>query len=148
MEVEWLILADAAQVVGNKLYLMGGGWDMLTVHTAFPVQQRCALAAAVKVPWNETNQPHNLEIEIQGGDGNILGKMELQFEVGRPPGIRLGQEQRMQIAGEMVLQLSSAGEYVIIARIEGQESKRIHFNAVPAPTIQVLQQPPPGQQAS
>jgi len=40
MEVEWLILADAAQVVGNKLYLMGGGWDKLTINNVFPADQR------------------------------------------------------------------------------------------------------------
>ena len=28
MEIEWLILADSAQIVGNKLYLLGGGWDV------------------------------------------------------------------------------------------------------------------------
>ena len=33
MEVEWLILADSAQVIGNKLYLLGGGWDQLAVNT-------------------------------------------------------------------------------------------------------------------
>src|SRR5688500_1930861 len=42
MEVEWLILADSAQVIGGKLFLLGGGWDVLTVNTSFPWQQRCA----------------------------------------------------------------------------------------------------------
>ena len=31
MEVDWLILADSAQVTGGKLYMLGGGWDRLTV---------------------------------------------------------------------------------------------------------------------
>ena len=45
MEIEWLILADAAQVTGNKLYLLGGGWDRLNVNRDFPVNQHCAIAA-------------------------------------------------------------------------------------------------------
>ena len=36
MDVEWLILADAAQVNGNKLYLLEGGWDRLHDYEAPP----------------------------------------------------------------------------------------------------------------
>jgi len=91
MKIEWLILADAAQVVGGKLYLLGGGWDRLTVNKPFPVQQHCALALSIAVPWNETNQRHSFEVEIVAEDSateqpKSLMKMGGQFEVGRPPG--------------------------------------------------------------
>ena len=130
MKVEWLILADAAQVVGNKLYLMGGGWDVLTVNSGFPVQRHFAIAASFRVPWNETNQRHDFEIEIATEDGETVGKMQGHFEVGRPPGIRLGQDQRTQIAAEMDLRLKSAGTYVIMARVQGHEEERVAFNVV------------------
>src|SRR5660397_182444 len=29
--LDYLLVADGAQVVGGKLYLLGGGWDRLTV---------------------------------------------------------------------------------------------------------------------
>src|SRR3990172_2955485 len=130
MQVEWLILADAAQVVGGKLYLMGGGWDVLTVNSEFPRQQHCAIAAAFKVPWNETNQRHNVEIEIAHEDGRTLGKIQGQIEVGRPPGIPLGSDQRAQLAAELNLKFETAGTYVIIPRIEGQEGSRVQFRVV------------------
>lgn len=135
MKVEWLILADGAQVVGNKLYLLGGGWDVLTVNSGFPLQHRLAVAASFKVEWNETNQRHNFEIEIQNKDGKTLAKVDGQFEVGRPAGIRPGQEQRMQLAADWGLQLDSPGTYVVIARLEGQEDARTHFNVVPGPGL-------------
>ncbi|MFN8559031.1 MAG: hypothetical protein U0531_17380 [Dehalococcoidia bacterium] len=94
MEVEWLILADAAQVVGGKLYLLGGGWKVLNVSAGFPVQQRCAVAVSFEAPWNETNVPQQVEVEVATEDGRTLAKMEGQFEVGRPPGIPPGQSQR------------------------------------------------------
>jgi hypothetical protein len=138
MEVEWLILADAAQVVGAKLYLLGGGWDRLTVNRAFPVDQRCALALSIIVPWNETNQKHSFEVEIISEDTateelKSLVKAGGQFEVGRPPGIRQGQEQRFQLAMDMTLRIESAGTKTVIARIEGQEKRRLEFTVIPGP---------------
>jgi hypothetical protein len=138
MDVEWLILADAAQVVGAKLYLMGGGWDMLTVNRAFPVDQRCALALSILVPWNETNQKHSFEVEIISEDKateepKSLIKVGGQFEVGRPPGIRPGQEQRFQLAVDMNLRIETAGTKTVIARIEGQVMRRLEFTVLSVP---------------
>ncbi len=48
--VEWLILADAAEVVAGKLYLMGGGWTVLTVSTSFPHRRNIGVAAAFRIP--------------------------------------------------------------------------------------------------
>lgn len=140
MKTEWLILADHADIVGNKLYVNGGGWDALTVNSGFPVQQVCGLAAAFSVDWNETNQRHNVEIEVMTADGSSVAKVEAQIEVGRPPGIPQGQAQRAQIAGTLGLTFDRAGTYVIVSRIEGQEDARITFNVVPGPMLIMKQQ--------
>jgi hypothetical protein len=126
--------------VGNKLYLMGGGWDALTVNSQFPVKHRCAVAASFKVPWNETNQRHNVEIEIATQDGDTLAKAGGQFEVGRPAGIPAGQNQRWQLALNLDMGFEQPGTFVIIARAEGQEMARSHFNVVPGPMLQMQQQ--------
>ncbi|MBM3942114.1 MAG: hypothetical protein FJ316_04160 [SAR202 cluster bacterium] len=138
MEVEWLILADSAQVVGNKLYLLGGGWDRLQVNAGFPVSHHCAIALAIRVPWNETNRKHTVQVEIISEAGETeepkpLATVQGQFEVGRPAGIPQGQDQRFQLAFETNLALERAGVYVIVARIEGQEVKRTQFTAAPGP---------------
>ena len=136
MEVEWLIIADSAQVIGNKLYLLGGGWDVLRAKKNFPFIQPCSIAVSVKVPWNQTNEKHSFEIEIISEDQiseepKSLAKMGGQFEVGRPPGILKGQDQRIQLAAGMGLSIDSLGIKTVIARIDGMESKRINFNVVP-----------------
>ena len=140
MEVEWLILADAAQVVGAKLYLLGGGWDRVTVNRAFPIDQRCALALSILVPWNETNQKHSFEVEIISEDDvteqpSSMVKVGGQFEVGRPPGIRPGQEQRFQLAVDMNLKVEKAGTKTVIARIEGQLKRKLDFTVIPGPML-------------
>ena len=140
MDIEWLILADAAQVIGNKLNLLGGGWDVLTVNSEFPVNQRCSLALAVRVPWNETNQKHSFEVEVLSEDASTeqhrtLMKAGGEFEVGRPAGIPVGQNQRVQLAVDMTLKFDEPGTNVIVARIGGAEMKRTHFNVVAGPRL-------------
>ena len=149
MEVEWLILADSAEVVSNKLYLLGGGWDRLTIRKQPPVARQLAVAASFRVSWNETNQRHNFEIEVADGDGGTIDKVGGQFEVGRPPGTPPGQDQRIQIAVSIGMQIKKIGEYVIIARLDGEVGKRFPFNVVPGPEIAAAigqQEDDPGRQ--
>ncbi|MBI4233749.1 MAG: hypothetical protein HY686_04845, partial [Chloroflexi bacterium] len=122
------------------LYLLGGGWDVLTVNSGFPLDQRCAVALAIKVPWNETNRKHTFEVEVSAEDPvteqpKSLLKAGGQFEVGRPPGIPLGQDQRVQIALEANLRIEAPGAKLIVVRVEGEEMKRTSFNVVAGPLL-------------
>ncbi len=130
MEVEWLILADSAQVVGSKLYLLGGGWDRLIINAEFPVQHPMALALSFRVPWNETNRKHSFQVAILDSDGTQKGQFGGQLEVGRPPGIPAGQDQRIQAVVNMSLKIEAPQTFEVMARIEGQDKARTHFNIV------------------
>lgn len=149
MEIEWLILADYAQTVQNKLYLQGGGWTNFTVNTDLPVVQNVGIATSVVVPWNETNQEANLQVQVQSEDGEFVGELKGSFKVGRPPDHPPGQDQRTQIAANIPLTIKKLGTYVIIASLEGQEQRRITFNAIEGPILKMkrqqaaAQQPPP-----
>lgn len=135
MDIEWIILADAAEVLNNKLYLLGGGWERITVAGPVPTAHSMAIAMAISVPWNETNQLHNIEVELADQDGAQLLKVEGQVEVGRPPGIPLGQAQRVQMAISVGLRIEKLGRHVVVARIEGQEAKRLAFDIVAPPPM-------------
>lgn len=139
IEIEWLVLADFAQVADNKLYLMGGGWDKLTINTQFPAQHLCSLAVSFRVPWDATNQRHNAQIEILSEDGASIASINGQFEVGRPPGTPVGQSQRSQLAVNIPLTFEKPGTYVVIGRVEGQELARVPFNVVVGPMLAARQ---------
>jgi hypothetical protein len=90
------MLADAAQEVGGKLYILGGGWSITG-----PGPVPMAIALKLEVPWDRTNEPHSLLIELLDEDGEPVlvdgpeeEKVPLQvtgqFEAGRPPGIKPG----------------------------------------------------------
>ena len=132
MDVEWLILADAAQVTGGKLYLIGGGWDKVTANK-FPHPQSMSIAVSFRVPWTETNERHSFEVEIAGADGEAIAKVPGQFEVGRPPGTPPGQDQRAQFAVNVNWSINKPGGYVVVARVDGQEGRRFPFNVVAGP---------------
>jgi uncharacterized protein DUF6941 len=88
-----LLLADAAQQVGGKLYVLGGGWSICGTGP-----MTMALALKFEVPWNETNQKHRLLTELLDQDGQpvtLAGapsplRMEGALEAGRPAGIPAG----------------------------------------------------------
>ena len=130
MQIEWLILADAAQVVGNKLFLLGGGWDRLTLNRGFPAPHALAVALSFRVPWNETNQKHSFRVAILNADGKQLAEFGGQLEVGRPPGIPAGQDQRIQAAVNVNMRLEAPGTYEVVASVGEQESARAIFNVV------------------
>lgn len=131
MRLEWLILADEAEVVNGKLYLMGGGWDKLWFNRQMPASRHMAVAASFRVPWNETNQRHGIEIELATEDGESLAKVTGQMEVGRPAGIAPGTEQRSQIAFSVDARFGKFGTYVVNARVDDQEQERVAFSVVP-----------------
>ena len=129
MDVEWLILSDAAQIVGNKLFLMGGGWDKLVLNK-IPSQHALSIAMSIKVPWNETNEKHTFEIEFASEDGATIKKLGGTFEVGRPPGIPPGQEQRIQIAVTGIMNFATSEAIAVVASIDGNERRRVVFTVV------------------
>jgi hypothetical protein len=89
------LLADSAQAVGGKLYILGGGWSVTG-----PDPAPSAIAVKIDVPWDHTNQSHRLELKLLDQDGNSVevptddGSQPLviahDFEVGRPPGLPPG----------------------------------------------------------
>ncbi len=121
ISVAWLILADHADVVGDKLYLLGGGWDRIVVQGQGG-QYQLSFAIAFRVPWGETNSRHHAEIEIQDADAQVLGQVGVDFEVGRPAGILQGQSQLFQMAiNHLPITFEKPGVYTIVPRIDGDD---------------------------
>jgi hypothetical protein len=88
-----LLLCDFAEAVNGKLYVMGGGWNVLYA-PGQPVTM--SVAAVLAVQWDETNRPHELALELLTHDGEPVEIKEQtvavtgEFELGRPPGIKPG----------------------------------------------------------
>lgn len=90
VEIKVMMLADGAQAVGGKLYILGGGFDRINMPTT-PFTHGFALAMLIDVPWNATNQPYQIVVELLDADGESVGyRADATLETGRPPGTRQG----------------------------------------------------------
>jgi hypothetical protein len=131
MEIEFLIIADAAEVVNNKLYMMGGGWNQWRSPT-YPAPIRVGIAVGLLVPWDQTNEKHPVRLSIVDADGNaIVPNIGAQVEVGRPPGITAGSSQRALLAINAGFPVPKPGRYEVCA-VAGQDGmeRRVTFEAV------------------
>jgi len=132
-----MMLADAAQAVDGKLYILGGGWSITG-----PAPHPSAIAVLIQVPWDRTNVEHHFRLELVDSDGDAVVLdadvndpqpvvIEGSFEVGRPPGIRPGTPIDVPLAINVgPLPLSSGGRYEWRLSIdeESQEDWRLAFS--------------------
>lgn len=59
------MLADSAQAVGGKLYVLGGGWSVTG-----PDPTPGAIVMDVKIPWDQRDEEFTLRWELVDSDGN------------------------------------------------------------------------------
>lgn len=77
-------LADSAEAVNGKLYVLGAGWDMLVVSEVPAVQQRVAVGVLVQVGWNDTELEHDVTLRLETEDGEPVPLA--RHAAGMPPG--------------------------------------------------------------
>lgn len=127
IKCDWLMLADAAQVANGKLFALGAGWDRIAVQRPLPVPQVMAIAAAIRIPWNQTNIKHDFSMAMRGEGGKELWKTGGQLEIGRAAGTIQGQDQRLQLALGLTLNLEQEGEYTVEIDVDGRQLNRAWF---------------------
>jgi hypothetical protein len=135
-----MLLADSAQEVNGKLYILGGGWNII----GFPPGPS-AVALHIHVPWDRANAQHSWLLELLDHDSEPVtvpgpaGEQPLRvgggFEVGRPPGVPYGSELGVSLAVTLgPLPLPAGGRFVWRLSIndETRDEWRLPF-AVAAP---------------
>jgi len=134
-----MLLADAAQAVGGKLYVLGGGWSVTG-----PEPSPMAIALKLEVPWDLANMRHAWQLELLDADGHaaLLADREGdqtimlagEFEVGRPPGLKPGTPLDLALALNIgPLPLFPGGRYVWRLSIDGEtdEDWQLAFSVRP-----------------
>lgn len=147
-----LMLADFAQAVGGKLYILGGGWSV-----AGPGPVTMAIAIKIEVPWDQANRQHTLRLSLLDEDGRPVmiptptGDRPMEFtgniEVGRPPGLRPGTPLDVSMAFNMgLIPVPPDGRYVWQCYINDhtQDDWRVAFSTRPVPQSPQGQRPPGG----
>jgi hypothetical protein len=143
-------LADSVVVAEGKIYAQGAGWNVINASRVPTRHDRIGVAFVVRVPYTATNQDHTFELRLEDADGRRLtfgddpegqGRIEAlgsQFNVGRPPTLKPGDEQVVPFAVNINgLPLEKAGNYRFVISIDGDDVKELPFR------VSLIQQPKP-----
>ncbi len=133
-----LLLADAAQAVDGKLYVLGGGWSVTG-----PQPAPMAIALKIDVPWDQANTSHRWRLELVDADGEAFQlpdeggavAVEQEFEIGRPAGVKPGTSLDFVVAlnvPPLPLEPSSQYSWRLTIDGEGHDDWRLPFSTRPA----------------
>jgi hypothetical protein len=131
-----MFLADYATVADGKLTIVGGGWSVTG-----PDPQPFGIAILIHVPWDQANAKHTMRLELLDADGAPVTVMseddeeqpivffdDIEFEVGRPPGIKPGTPLELPVAvNSSPLPLDPGQRYEWILSIDGETDVDWHL---------------------
>jgi hypothetical protein len=136
-----MMLADSAQAAEGKLYILGGGWNIIG-----PEPSPFAIAIYIEVSWDLANMRHHWRLELMDSDGQAvlvptpMGEQALllegDVEVGRPPGVTPGTGLGVPLAinlGPLPLPPGGRYEWRFMIGDQKDENWRLPFSTRPAP---------------
>jgi len=128
-----MLLCDAAEQQGGKLYILGAGWS--TIHFS-DVPVNMALAVKLAVPWDQANEAHRMKAALLTEDGEPVDvgagpvHAEGDIEVGRPPGLKRGTPLDVPFVLPFPNLVLPAGGYVWELEIDGTQMARTPFRVL------------------
>lgn len=131
-----ILLCDAAQEVGGKLYVLGGGWSLLQ-QPYIPTPM--ALAMKIEVPWDQTNRAITIKAALRDADGQDvdLGQGPIfasgEVTVGRPAHVKPGTPIDLPISMQFGPMALEPGGYVWELEIDGHVEARVGFRVMDGP---------------
>ncbi|HLU30877.1 MAG TPA: hypothetical protein VK088_03900 [Acidimicrobiia bacterium] len=128
--VDVALLADAVQASQGKLFVLGGGWDVLTVRSLPARHPSMGIGLRVRVPWGWQEDSVALEVELQDEDGGSVlpGSLKASVPVRRPEHLPEGQDLTVVRALTFTnLVFKEAGSYSFVVSIDGDVKERLRF---------------------
>ena len=121
--LDFLMLADRAEFLNGKLYMMGGLYDRVEVKDLNnpPVIN---IVVGIVIPWALANQEHSVVLRVETEDGELLGKEIIgRVTVARPLNALPGQVFKAVMALNIRTKFPSYGAYRISAIGPGGDAK-------------------------
>lgn len=128
------MLADAARVAENKLYVFGGQWDRIYTH-AFPaLHSALSVVLVIEVSYAEALTDHHLKVALMR-DGEATGpEARGVINVGHAPGTTPGAPAYVPIALPFeALQFHQAGRYEWVVSLNDEPVGFIPLEVTLAP---------------
>jgi hypothetical protein len=129
-EIDYLLVADRAEVVNGKLYLMGGSWDRIQPQQ-FPHRMMLGIAIGVRIPFAYTDDQHTVAIELLHNDTRMIG-FEAKLATGRPPGMA-GMDMLVPMAFNIPVAIPGEGQVTLKAVIDEGHGRRHEIKVIQRP---------------
>ena len=116
MKIEFLVLADSAQVANGKLFILGGGWGVWRSQH-FPLQIQIGLALNILINGNELGGKYQLAVTIKDeANIQIVPEIKAEMVAGRTTEeFPTGTVHKLPVAFNLGLLVSHPGKYTIQA---------------------------------
>jgi hypothetical protein len=126
------MLADAAQVQGGKLFVLGGGFDTISAQKLPIVHRSLALAMVAEVDPDERHRDLEISIRLLDEDGQALDvEAQGKLRVGAPPNLPPGATSIVPIVSPFHnIEFPEAKGYAFVIDFEGDELARVRFRVV------------------
>lgn len=130
MKIEYALLADAAQAVGGKVFVLGGGWNLFRA-ASYPAPVQFAIAIGLGFPADEVGIVYPLNIAIADESGvPIVPEMKGQVETGQPAAdVPRTAAIKIPVAININMSLPHPGTYGIVVSA-GPSSTQLSFEAI------------------
>lgn len=132
MRITTAMLADAAQVQGGKLYVLGGGFDTISTRQVPVVHRNLVLAMVAEVGPDERHRDLEMAITLIDEDAQPLGvEAKGKLRVGAPPNLPPGASSVVPMVSPFFnLKFDDAKGYAFVVEFEGHELARVRFRIV------------------
>lgn len=132
MKLTSAMLADAAQVQSGKLYVLGGGFDTISVRQLPATHRSISLAMVAEVGPDERQQDLELIVQLVDEDGAELGVMAKgKLRVGAPPNLPPGSPSIVPIVSPFHnITFAEAKGYAFVVSMNDTELTRVKFRVV------------------
>lgn len=143
MQLAAALLCDAASVRENLLNVLGGGISMMRRGPTFPAALNVELALVLSIHPSELSDSHQLRVEVNGADGEVIANIDGHFG----PAQVVGTRPTSDVLQPIVLPLRnvgvpSAGRYAVEISVDKAHLRSLSFE------VTDVQQPlfgaPPG----
>jgi hypothetical protein len=130
MKIDYAVLADAAQAVGGKIFILGGGWNVYR-SASYPAPVQLAIALGIGFTSNEIGIRYPLKIVIADEAGvPIVPELDGQIETGQPaPDLPKGLPVKIPVAWNVSFAVPRPGRYGIVVTV-GSAQADLAFDAI------------------
>lgn len=133
MEVTTALLADHVQVREGLLFVLSGGITRIR-RPSYPAQLGAGVAVVLELDAFEAERGHQFELVVVGEDGEEVGRIAADLQVGERTGAYAGENIHVPLAIDMQgAVVPRPGAYELRIYVDGRHRRTMQFWAEEIP---------------